>query len=190
MAAMRRLVATLLLALPLACLGLGGDFRLTDHHGQPFALSDARGQVVVMAFGFTSCPDVCPVMLATVTAALTSLGARAADVQPLFISLDPERDTAERLREYVTWFHPRILGLRGSPEALERVTSQYRARYRFVGKDREGTSDYTLDHTSSIYVVGADGRLVGMVPHGVPASVLADTIDRALDDAGSIQPEE
>lgn len=186
---MARTLLLLLALLPVACHGLGGDFRLTDHEGEPFSLSDARGDVVVMGFGFTHCPDVCPVMLASVAASLRALGPRAGQVTPLFVTLDPARDTPARLKEYVTWFHPRIRGLTGSAEDIAQVAGQYNVRYSYDGRE-DGDGDYSVDHTSSIYVIGRDGQLVRMVPHGVPAEVLTNALDHALSRDRSNQPEE
>ncbi|MDZ7754205.1 MAG: SCO family protein [Gammaproteobacteria bacterium] len=165
---------------------LGGDFRLTAHDGTTFALEDARGKVVVMAFGYTHCPDVCPMMLARMAEALRALGPRAEQVVPVFVSVDPARDTPERLREYVRWFHPAIKGLTGSPEALLQVARQYRVQ--FSVNDTGASEDYTVDHGSSIYVIGTDGRLMRMIPDGLPSEVLVNTLDHALNRAGSTSP--
>ncbi len=179
-----RLLATwLLFVISTASWGLGGDFRLTAHDGTTFALEEARGKVVVMAFGYTYCPDVCPMMLARIADALRTLGPRAEHVIPLFVSVDPGRDTPERLGEYVRWFHPSILGLTGSPEALRQVASQYRVP--FSVNDGGASPDYTVDHGSSTYVIGADGRLMRMIPDGLPSEVLVDTLDHALTRARS-----
>jgi protein SCO1/2 len=165
---------------------LGGDFRLTAHDGSTFALEDARGKVVVLAFGYTYCPDVCPMMLAKMAAALRTLGPRSEHVVPLFVSVDPARDTPERLGEYVRWFHPAIKGLTDSPEALRQVARQYRAQFSINGKG--DSEDYTVDHNSSIYVIGTDGRLIRMIPDGLPSEVLVNTLDHALTRARSNPP--
>ena len=180
---LRLLASWLLFAVSTASWGLGGDFRLTAHDGTTFSLEEARGKVVVMAFGFTSCPDVCPMMLARMADALRTLGPRAEHVVPLFVSVDPGRDTPERLKEYVRWFHPAILGLTGSPEALRQIARQYRAP--FSVNDAGGSADYTVDHGSSTYVIGADGGLMRMIPDGLPSEVLVDTLDHAINRARS-----
>ncbi|MEZ5593493.1 MAG: SCO family protein [Gammaproteobacteria bacterium] len=92
---------------------LGGDFTLTDHNGQPYHLQQDQGKIILLSFGYTSCPDVCPLTLAVVTATLRQLGERAAQVRPLFISVDPQRDTPPLLKSYVEHFHPSIIGLTG-----------------------------------------------------------------------------
>lgn len=180
------LASWLLLTVSTTSWALGGDFRLQAHDGSTFALADARGKVVVMAFGYTYCPDVCPMMLARMAAALRRLGPRAEDVVPLFVSVDPARDTPERLGEYVRWFHPAIIGLTGSSEALDQVARQYKVQ--FSVNDAGASEDYTVDHSSSIYVIGADGRLMRMIPDGLPAEVLVDTLDHALTRARSDAP--
>ena len=165
---------------------IGGDFRLTGHDGEPWSSQEARGQVVVMAFGYTFCPDVCPTALATVAAAMTELGEDAERVQPVFVSLDPKRDTPERLRSYVEWFHPRMIGLTGSESELEGVADRYRVRYRVV---REPDADYyTLDHSASLYVLDPQGRLARMLPHGLPPAALVGAVEQLLEDAAAADP--
>lgn len=157
---------------------LGGDFALTRDDGKTYHLSDSHGHVVVLSFGYTFCPDVCPTALATISAALKSLGERAEEVDAFFVTLDPERDSTEKLRSYTQFFHARLHGLTGTAEDIAEIAERYKVRYRFVGK---GTSEYyTLDHSASTYVVDRNGKLTGIIPHGVPPTVLADAIDTAL----------
>ena len=183
---MRLLTSWLLFAVSTALWALGGDFRLTAQDGSTFALEDARGKVVVMAFGYTYCPDVCPMMLANMATALRALGPRSEQVVALFVSVDPARDTPDHLGEYVRWFHPAIKGLPGSPEALRQVARQYRAQFSI--NDAGDSKNYTVDHNSSIYVIGTDGRLIRMIPDGLPSEVLVNTLDHALSRARSIRP--
>jgi cytochrome oxidase Cu insertion factor (SCO1/SenC/PrrC family) len=165
---------------------LGGDFRLTGHDGEPWSSEEARGKVVVLAFGYTFCPDICPTALATVAAAMTALGPDAERVQPIFVSLDPKRDTPERLRGYVEWFHPRMIGLTGSAEELADVADRYRVRYRFNREPDAGY--YTLDHGASLYVVDPQGRLARILPHGLPPSALVDAVGQLLDEGAGEGP--
>ena len=182
-----RLVTSLMLSLALGLSGLptvgaaapvGGDFELTDQNGQPWSTQAARGQVVLLSFGYTFCPDICPTTLATVNAAMDRLGTDATQVQPVFVSLDPERDTPERLHEYVNWFDPRLIGLTGSTEALAQIADRYRVRYARV--QAADANYYTLDHSASLYLLDRNGELARMLPHGLPTDALVDAIAQLL----------
>lgn len=179
---MRHWRKSALLALWLLTTGpvfaLGGDFTLTGDDRNPYSLSDSRGRVVVVAFGFTFCPDICPTALATIGTALNGLGDQAAQVDALFISLDPDRDTPEHLRDYTRFFHERLRGLTGDAETLRQVADQYHVRYAFVGKGQ--TERYTLDHSANLFVIDTQGKLLRIIPHGLPAKVLADSLRLAL----------
>lgn len=172
------LVASVLPAQP-ADNSIGGDFELIDHYGQPFALQEARGRVVVLTFGYTFCPDVCPMALSNIAAALEQIGSPADDVLVLFVTLDPDRDTPEHLRRYVRFFHPQIVGLTGTEEALQAVADQYRVKYSFVGKGTR--TDYSLDHTANIYILDQGGTLARMIPHGLPTEIMVRTLRSILD---------
>jgi cytochrome oxidase Cu insertion factor (SCO1/SenC/PrrC family) len=152
----------------------GGDFSLTDAQGRPFSLRDSRGKVVLIYFGFTSCNSTCPVTLAAVAAAMRSLGPLADRVQPLFITVDPKRDTPDVLREYLPHFHPSILGLRGTQEQVTAVAEQYRAPLYVRKPDEKG--DYVVDHGSYLYVVGPDGGLANLVRLGDPAEKIVRVV--------------
>jgi protein SCO1/2 len=135
-----------------------------------------------MSFGYTSCPDVCPTGLATISMALKKIGDAAERVDALFVSLDPDRDTPDLLRDYTRFFHPRLRGLTGDPERLKEIAERYRVRYAFVGKD---TGDrYTLDHSASLYVIDGNGKLFRILPHGLPPSALANSLRAALTTTG------
>jgi cytochrome oxidase Cu insertion factor (SCO1/SenC/PrrC family) len=133
----------------------------------------------VLAFGYTFCPDVCPTGLAIIARALKQLGDDAEQVDALFVSLDPDRDTPEHLQAYTRFFHPRLRGLTGTPEQLAEVAARYRVRYSFVGKGQK--EHYSLDHSANLYVIGRDGRLMRMLQHGLPAEALVDSLRAALD---------
>jgi protein SCO1/2 len=159
-------------------MSLGGDFTLTADDGSDYTLSDSRGKVVVLSFGYTHCPDVCPTGLAVIANALNSIGDDAKRVDAFFVSLDPERDTPDFLRQYTRFFHPGLRGLTGSADQLQQVADDYHVRYEFVGK---GTATrYTMDHSANIYVVDVQGRLLRIIPHGLPPQVLADSLTMAL----------
>lgn len=135
----------------LPVLKLGGQFELMNASGQPFALNDSSGQIRLLSFGFTHCPDVCPTTLARYRAVLDALGRDAAQLQPIMISVDPARDTPAILLNYVRYFSPAIIGLTGSPEAIASVAKQYGA-YVSVQGDSVSHSDY-------LYLIDREGRV-------------------------------
>ena len=139
----------------------GQALELTDHTGKPRRLEDFRGKAVVLFFGFTHCPDVCPTTLAEIANAIKELGPDADRVQVLLVSVDPERDTQESLAKYVTAFDPRFLGLRGDLAATRKVAGEFKI---FFEKRKQGES-YTVDHSAQTYVIDAQGRLRLLVRH-------------------------
>ena len=149
----------------------GRALELTDHHGKLRRLEDFRGKAVVMFFGFTHCPDVCPTTLADMAQAMRQLGADADRVQVLFVTVDPERDTQEALARYVTAFDPRFLGLRGDLEATRAVAKEFKVYF----EKRPGAAPgaYTVDHSAQTYVLDPQGRLRLFVRHGRIAEDLA-----------------
>lgn len=156
-----------------------GDFTLHAADG-PVSLRDYRGKVVLLAFGYTSCPDICPTSLAATAAALNRLPPAEADrVVGLFVSVDPERDTPARLKEYVAFFHPALVGATGSPAEVAAVAQQYGAYYaKHIAGSAAG---YVVDHSSDTYLIDTVGRLLGRIPHGaLPEQVMAE-IRRGLD---------
>ncbi|MCB1800434.1 MAG: SCO family protein [Gammaproteobacteria bacterium] len=161
-----------------ATFGLGGDFTLTADDGSDYSLSDSRGKVVILSFGFTFCPDICPTALATISLALRGLGDDASHVDAFFISLDPDRDTPDHLREYTRYFHRDLRGLTGTAEDLKTVADRYRVRYSFVGKGTD--KHYTMDHSANLYVIDAQGKLFGILPHGLPPDAVTNSLKSAL----------
>ncbi|MDR0481451.1 MAG: SCO family protein [Gallionellaceae bacterium] len=139
------------------------NFHLTDFTGKPRQLSDFRGKVVVLFFGFTHCPEICPTTMSDLSRALKQLGADADKVQVLFITIDPERDTADVLAKYVPYFNPAFIGLRGDAQATADAAKVFAVSYE---KHEEKNGGYTMDHTDSQYLVGKDGRTVLMSPYG------------------------
>ena len=154
---------------------VGGPFALTDHAGKPRTDRDFRGMLMLVYFGFTYCPDVCPTDLMAIGQALERLGPDADAVQPVFITLDPERDTAEHLAEYVPLFHPRLLGLTGSLDAIGTAADAYKVYFAKVttGKNAD---DYTVDHTAYIYLMDRDGKYLGFFPPGTSAERMVEII--------------
>lgn len=138
----------------------GRDFRLADHNGQPRSLADFQGKVVMMFFGFTNCPDVCPTTMADMAQVVRKLGGAGEQVQGLLVTVDPERDTAEALARYVTAFHPGFLGLRGDAHATQELAREFKAYYAADQPGHgQGHGHYMVNHTRAIYVFDRGGKL-------------------------------
>jgi cytochrome oxidase Cu insertion factor (SCO1/SenC/PrrC family) len=161
---------------------IGGPFQLIDQSGKLRSERDFRGRLMLVYFGFTTCPDICPTDLQAIGLAVEQLGTQAGEVQPLFITLDPQRDTREHLADYVAMFHPRLLGLTGSAEAVERAADAYRVYYKRIDFDKD---DYTVDHSAFIYLMDRDGKYLGFFPPGTSAEKMVEMIRPHL--AGSPQ---
>ena len=154
---------------------LGGDFVLNSNTGE-VKLEDFRGQLVLMYFGFTSCPDICPTALSTIAASMRELSPDLeAQIQPLFVSVDPARDTLENIAQYSAYFHPTMLGLTGSIETLDQLVRNYGAYYNHVPLENSAL-DYTVDHTSRVYLIGRQGQLISTIAHGA----LVDEVNTLL----------
>ena len=152
---------------------IGGPFALIDHTGKPRTAADFQGKLLLVYFGFTYCPDVCPTDLQNIGLALDKLGAAGNAVQPLFITVDPERDTAAHLADYVPMFHPRLIGLTGGAAAIQKAADAYRVYYTKVPlKD----GDYTVDHSAFIYVMGREGQYLGFLPPGTTPERIAEAL--------------
>ena len=154
---------------------VGGPFELTDHTGHVRTERDFRGQLMLVYFGFTYCPDICPADLQAIGLALDRLGNDAARVQPLFVTVDPERDTSEHLAEYVTLFHPRLIGLTGTLDAIRKAADAYKVYFAKVPIGKEA-SDYTVEHTAFIYLMDRDGNYLGFFPPGTSADRMVEII--------------
>jgi len=153
---------------------IGGSFELIDHKGIPRTDTDFRGKLLLVYFGYTYCPDICPTDLMAIGLTLDKLGSAGDAVQPLFITIDPERDTVEQLANYVPFFHPRLIGLTGKAAVVRRVAHAYKVYYKKVG--RSGSEDYVMDHTGFIYLVDAKGQYLGFFPAGTSADRMAEFI--------------
>ncbi len=158
---------------------IGGPFTLVDKAGHDVTDGAFRGKYMLVYFGYTTCPDVCPTTLADVAAALDSLGAKAAAVQPVFITVDPARDTPSVVGEYVANFGDRWVGLTGSAAQIAAVAKEYRVYYA-KHRTGDGPLDYTMDHSSILYLVGPDGRFIAPVPADSAPPVMAGDIARHL----------
>lgn len=158
---------------------IGGPFRLVDHTGKQVTDQDFRGRHMLVYFGFTHCPDVCPTGLNTMTVALNALGQKAERITPLFITLDPERDTPELLAQYVKSFHPRFVGLTGTPENVAQVVKAYKVAAKKVPSEPPG-SGYTFDHSSVIYWMDENGQFVAPFTHGSTPEQITARLNEGL----------
>lgn len=153
------------------------DFALVDHEGRAVGPDTLIGKASMVFFGFTYCPDVCPTTLADISGWLAALGEDAARVNPVFITVDPQRDTREAMAGYVAAFDPRIRGWTGAPEEIAKAAEGFRAVYRKVPLDG---GDYTMDHTAGVFLYDADGRFVATIDHHEPPDMAVPKLCRAL----------
>jgi cytochrome oxidase Cu insertion factor (SCO1/SenC/PrrC family) len=160
---------------------VGGPFALTDHTGRAVTHEAFRGKHMLVLFGFTHCPDICPSGLQVMSAALQEIGPLAERVTPIFITVDPERDTPAQLASYVPSFHPRLVGLTGSAAAIADVAKAYRVYFKKV-KDEKSTAEYTVDHTALIYLMDARGEYVTHFNHATPVAQMAERLRKLLRD--------
>ncbi|MBO0738450.1 MAG: SCO family protein [Alphaproteobacteria bacterium] len=156
---------------------IGGPFRLTDQNGKTVTDADLRGKWTLVYFGYTHCPDACPTALNDISIALEELGAERQAVQPVFITVDPERDTPEALKAYVASFDAPILALTGSPEQVSQAAKAYRVYY---AKHPEPGGDYSMDHSSVIYVMDPQGRFTASFTHESKPEDIAQRLKKLL----------
>jgi protein SCO1/2 len=159
---------------------LGGDFTLMSKNG-PISLSDYKGQVVVMYFGFLNCPDVCPNSMETVRSALKRLKEdQLQQTKAVLVSLDPKRDTPEILAEYSQYFHPNLIGVTGTKASIDKVTKQYGAYYNFT-ELKNSALEYVVEHSSRYYVIDQDGKLITAMRHSTTSNELYAQISELLE---------
>jgi protein SCO1 len=156
---------------------VGGPFTLTDQSGKQRSDSEFRGKLMIVYFGYSYCPDVCPTDLMAITQALDALGPAAEGIQPVFITIDPERDN-KVLAQYVSAFHHSFVGLTGSPEEIRRVANLYKASYAKVQDERNG--DYSIDHAGVIYLMGRGGEYLGFMPPQTSSGRLTEVLRKNL----------
>lgn len=163
---------------------IGGPFTLTDHTGKTVTDQDYLGKFLLIYFGYSFCPDVCPTELGTMARSVDLLGIQGAKVQPLLITIDPERDTVAQLASYVPLFHPSLVGLTGSPEQIKNAAAAYRVYYaRAPAKDGDsgsGDMDYLMDHSSFIFLMGPNGAFLGVYPAGTTADRIAQDLGERI----------
>jgi protein SCO1 len=158
---------------------VGGPFRLVDGSGKTVTDADFRGRFMLVYFGYTYCPDVCPAGLQVMAAALDKLGPKAEKITPIFITLDPERDTPAKIGEYVHSFHPRMVGLTGSLEEIAKVAKAYRVFWKKVSDDKN-PGEYTVDHSSIIYLMDPKGEYVAHFTHATNVDQMAAKLAERL----------
>ena len=152
----------------------GGDFALTDHNGKTFRLSDQRGKVILLFFGYTSCTEACPVILGRINSVFKQLGSDQERALAVFISVDPQRDTIEVLRDYVHYFSAHTVALTGKKEEIDAVVKQYGARYEIEKSD--SALGYHISHTTDIYVIDPNGLLRERFKHTDRAELMAAAV--------------
>jgi protein SCO1 len=156
---------------------IGGPFTLVDQNGKTVTDRDFRGKYMLIFFGFTHCPDICPAELQVMSAALDALGSKADEVVPVFVTLDPERDTPEAVGTYVKIFGKNFVGLTGSPTAIANAAKAYRVTYsKFEYKDKNGNYRYSIDHSALVYLMDKDGQYLTHFTYGTPASKMTETM--------------
>ena len=162
-------------------------YLLQDPNGRAVTNEDFPGRFQLITFGYTSCPDVCPTTLLEMQEVLKALGERAAQLQPIFITVDPERDSAQVLREYTSAFDPRILGLRGSEALTRRAAAEFRVRYEKVRDPAAPPGSYTVDHSAGMILIGLDGRVEVRFAYATPARQVAERIEALMREGGPRQ---
>jgi protein SCO1 len=157
---------------------IGGPFTLEDGDGKPVSDTAFRGRYMLVYFGYTFCPDVCPTTLTTIASAMDKLGPKADRVQPIFITVDPQRDTPKVIKQYVASFSPRLIGLTGSSQEIARVAQEYRVYYAI--HRTSGEAAYSVDHSSILYLMGPDGRFIEPLPADATPEAMAQEIGRRI----------
>lgn len=155
------------------------SFSLVSHRGERVSGEDYGGKWLLMFFGFTHCPDVCPTTLAELAAVMQRLGSNADAVQPLFVSIDPGRDTVDEMAEYVTQFHPSIVGLTGTDEEIAAATENFRVFYERT-PDAAAPDGYTMSHTSAVYLVSPEGEFVVPYTYGTSVEEIVDDLTQRI----------
>lgn len=159
---------------------IGGDFTLTDHTGKTRKSADFNGKLTLIYFGYSFCPDVCPTALQVMSVALDQLGQDAKKIQPLFITVDPARDTVAHLKDYIGNFHPGFVALTGTEQQIKDAARAYRVYFRKAPAEGGNDKDYLMDHSSIVFLMDRDGRYVTHFTHQTPAEKMAEAIRKEL----------
>lgn len=157
--------------------GIGGDFALTTHLGEPFSLKDIQGKVAILFFGFTHCPDVCPTTLLDIQRLLVNLGDQADDVSVLFVSVDPNRDSPEKLASYVAYFSKNIIGLTGTDEQIQSVLKRYNSSAKIDGSG----DNYNVEHTANLFLINRQGDLSSIILPRTPHAVFEQQVRKLIE---------
>lgn len=163
-------------------------YLLMDPGGSAVTNEDFRGRFQLISFGYTSCPDVCPTTLLEMKEVLRALGDKAERLQPIFVTVDPERDTVQVLREYTGAFDPRILGLTGTPELIRRAADTFKVRYEKIREPGSPENSYTVDHSAGMYLLGPDGRFLVKFAYATPVRDVAERISALMKEIGPRSP--
>jgi cytochrome oxidase Cu insertion factor (SCO1/SenC/PrrC family) len=158
---------------------IGGPFEMVNHLGETVTQETFKGRHMLVYFGYTFCPDVCPTELQAVTVALNDMGKKADAITPVFVTIDPERDDVAAVRQYIGFFHPRLVGLTGTPAQVQTITEAFGVFYARA-RDTGETSDYLMDHSSLIFLMDEDGRYVTHIRTGTAPEVMARQLADAL----------
>ncbi len=158
---------------------IGGDFTLQNGEGKSVHARDFRGRYMLVYFGFTHCPDICPTTLLVMKNALEKLGSKREKISPIFISLDPERDTTEVMKQYVSNFDSALVGLTGTPQQIKQAAEAYRVYYSKVTQE-DSSSSYLIDHSGFIYLMDTKGRYLAHFSHTIPETELASKIGQMI----------
>lgn len=175
-------LSVLVIALPVRAefnppaINYGGAFELLDHHGNPVSNSDFLGQYLLVYFGYTNCPDVCPTGLLTISSAIRELGNAGAQITPLFVTVDPHRDTPNKLASYVAAFHPRMVGLSGDDQQTRQIAQAYHVMYSV----RQVEGRYLVGHTGNIYLMGPEGQFLDRFRHDISVAQLHRQLQQHL----------
>jgi len=159
---------------------IGGPFTLVDHFNKTVTDADFRGRYMLIFFGYTYCPDVCPTTLTDISDALGELGKDADDIAPIFITVDPERDKPEFMKEYIEHFHPKLIGMSGTVEQVKTVAGAYRVFFQKAREKGAEPDDYLMNHSSITYLMGKDGKFLTHFSHGTSAKDMAAKIKSFL----------
>lgn len=162
-------------------VGIVPRYLLQDPNGRSVTSEDFRGRFQLIAFGYTYCPDICPTTLVEMAGILKNLGERAGRVQPIFISVDPERDSGQVLKTYTEFFDPRILGLTGSPALVRRAADNFRIRYAKVREPGAAPDRYAVDHSAGLILLGPDGQFVKKFAFAMPIDEISRQIATLID---------